>query len=848
MPLSFQAATIRARALNRLRGMPIEYGLGGYRRALTRIGAVAVSTLSDDALTDRAVRIRSRVRAGASLDDVLPEFFALARETCARVLGLRPFDVQMMAAVALHQGSLAQMATGEGKTLVAVLPAALNALTGRGVHVFTANDYLARRDAGWMGPVYQRLGLSVASVSQGMSRADRRAAYAADVTYVTAKEAGFDFLRDQTMTDAPDLVQRPFHYVIVDEADFILIDEARVPLVIAGEAPAPPMPHEVVAAAVAQLYPVADFVIDENARNVALTDAGFRHLERLLRCQPLHLPAQQTLLSVIHVALHARALLYRDRDYIVRRGRIELVDEFTGRVAENRRWPHGIQPAIEAKEGVEVQPEGKILGSIPIQHFVRLWPKIAGMTATAEPSAVELHEFYGLRTVVFPPNLPCVRVDEPDVVFTHRAPKLRSLVDEIAHVQATGRPVLVGTASVAESEELAAMLRGRRVKCRVLNARHDAREALIVARAGMPGAVTISTNMAGRGTDIVLGGGEPEAYAKVLALGGLYVIGTNRHESRRVDDQLRGRSGRQGDPGCARFFVSLEDDLIRRYGVLGLLPAGRRPAPQDGPIEDRAVREAIGAAQRIIEGQNFEIRKTLWRYSSMVEEQRQLMFEHRQGLLEGDGGPGMCAEEAPEQYAALVREAGAEQVRAAERRLALILLDRRWSDHLALIDDIREGIHLQRYGGRLPLTEFQRQIIDAYAAMMEGLREEVVETFMQLRAEHGTIDLDRAGLRGPTSTWTYLVNDNPLPSFGLQLIAQGNLAVSIATATLAVAYFPITIAVVAITFIRRWLRRRRPDERPSPAFPAGAGESGADRVGDCEVRRTGARSDEPGHD
>ena len=809
MPDSFRAAPILARALNRLRGMPIEFGLGWYRRALARIDEVGVSNLSDEALTDMAARIRDRVRAGASLDDVLPEFFALARETCSRVLGLRPFDVQMMAAVALHQGRLAQMATGEGKTLVAVLPAALNALAGRGVHVFTANDYLARRDAGWMGPVYRRLGLSVASVSQGMSRADRRAAYAADVTYVTAKEAGFDFLRDQTMTDGADLVQRPFQYVIVDEADFILIDEARVPLVIAGEAPAPPMPHEVVATAVAQLHPVADFVIDENARNVALTDAGFRHIERLLRCPPLHLPAQQTLLSVIHVALHARSLLHRDRDYIVRRGRIELVDEFTGRVAENRRWPHGIQPAIEAKEGVEVQPEGKVLGSIPIQHFVRLWPKIGGMTATAEPSAVELHEFYGLRTVVFPPNLPCVRVDEPDVVFTHRAPKLRALVDEIARVQATGRPVLVGTASVAESEELAAMLRGRRVKCRVLNARHDAREALVVSRAGMPGAVTISTNMAGRGTDIVLGGGDPEAHTKVVAVGGLYVIGTNRHESRRVDDQLRGRSGRQGDPGSSRFFVSLEDDLIRRYGVLGLLPARRRPAPRDGPIEDRAVREAIGTAQRIIEGQNFEIRKTLWRYSSMVEEQRQLMFDHRQGLLEDDGGPGMCAEEAPEQYAALVREAGAAQVRAVERRLALILLDRRWSDHLALIDDIREGIHLQRYGGRLPLTEFQRQIIDAYAAMMEGLREEVVETFMRLRAEHGTIDLDRAGLRGPTSTWTYLVNDNPLPSFGLQLIAPGNLAVSIATATLAVVYFPVTVAVVATTFARRWLRRRR---------------------------------------
>jgi preprotein translocase subunit SecA len=802
--------------LLRLRGMPIEHDLGAYRRALARIDAVNVSGLSDDDMADRIARIRDKARAGESLDGILPEFYALARETCSRALGLRPFDVQMMAAVALHAGKLAQMATGEGKTLVAVLPAALNALSGRGVHIFTANDYLARRDAAWMGPVYRRLGLSVASVSQGMDRAQRRAAYAADVTYVTAKEAGFDFLRDQTMTAAADLVQRRFHYVIVDEADFILIDEARVPLVIAGEAPSPPVPHDVVAAAVAQLCPGTDFVVDENARNIALTDAGFRRAERLFGCPPLHLPEQQTILSAIHVALHARALLHRDRDYIVRRGRIELVDEFTGRVADNRRWPHGIQPALEAKEGVEVRPEGKILGSVPVQHFVRLWPKIAGMTATAAPSAVELHEFYGLTTVVFPPHRPCIRVDEPDVIFTHRGPKVLALADEIARVQATGRPVLVGTASVAESEELASLLRGRRVKCRVLNARHDAREALIVSRAGMPGAVTISTNMAGRGTDIVLGAGDPAAHARVVALGGLYVIGTNRHESRRVDDQLRGRAGRQGDPGSSRFLVSLEDDLVVRYGVKDLIPAGHRPDPQDGPVEDPAVRHAVARAQRVIEGQNFEIRRTLWRYSSMVEEQRQLMFAHRQGLLEDDGSPGICAEHAPEHYEALARSVGAEHLRATERRLALILLDRRWSDHLALIDDIREGIHLQRYGGRLPLTEFQRQIIDAYAAMMEGLRDEVVETFTRLQAEHGRIDLDRAGLSGPTSTWTYLVNDNPLPSFALQLIAPGNLGVSVATMTLAVVYFPVTLAVVATMFVRRWLRRRR---REDPRHP-----------------------------
>ena len=797
------------RVLLKLRGAPIDYDLGAYRRALGRVEAIDVSALTDSAIAEEARRLRQRARDGESLDDLLAATYALVREACARRLGLRPFDVQMMAAAALHEGRLAQMATGEGKTLVAVLPAALNALAGRGVHVFTANDYLARRDAAWMGPVYEQLGLSAAAISPGMGRDERRAAYAADVTYETAKEAGFDFLRDQTMTDQADVVQRPFQYVIVDEADFILIDEARVPLVIAGEAPSPPVSHDVVAKVVGQLRAGTDYRVDENARNVALTDAGFRHAQRLLGCKPLHLPEQQTLLAAVHVALHALVLLHRDRDYIVRRGRIELVDEFTGRVADNRRWPHGIQPAIEAKEGLDVQPEGRVLGSIPVQHFVRLWPKIAGMTATAEPSAVELHEFYGLKTVVFPPNRPCVRVDEPDVVFTHRAAKTAALIEEIARVQRTGRPVLVGTSSVAESEDLAAALRERHVKCRVLNARHDAREALIVARAGIPGAVTISTNMAGRGTDIVLGAGDPEAHARVAALGGLYVIGTNRHESRRVDDQLRGRAGRQGDPGSSRFFVSLEDDLVTRYGVLELIPAGHRPSRQSGPVQDPAVRQAVNRAQRVIEGANFDIRRTLWRYSSMVEQQRLMVCEQRQALLNDNEPTSICAEEAPEHRAALVRAVGDEQVRETERRLALILLDRRWSDHLALIDDIREGIHLQRYGGRLPLTEFQRQIIDAYAEMMEGLRDELAAAFRRLRAEHGTIDLDRAGIRGPTSTWTYLVNDNPLPSFALQLIAGGNAGVAFATAVLAVAYLPLTAVVLATTFVRRRLSRSR---------------------------------------
>jgi preprotein translocase subunit SecA len=794
----------------RLAGLPVEYDLRAYRRRLDLIDGVGAHALPDAQITSRFEAARRHAASGRSLDALLPEVFALTREACARALGMRPFDVQVMAAVALHEGKLAQMATGEGKTLAAVMPAALNALAGRGVHVLTANDYLARRDASWMGAAYRFLGLSATAVTQHLDTAGRQAAYAADITYVTAKEAGFDFLRDHTVTDPAHVVQRPFHYAIVDEADFILIDEARVPLVIAGETAAPPIPHQRIALAVRALKPGTDFRVDEHERNVTLTDAGFQHAQEALGCGPLHDPAQHLTLAAIHVALHAEVLLRRDRDYIVRGGRIELVDEFTGRVADNRRWPHGIQPAVEAKEGLEVRPEGAVLGSVPIQHFVRLWPRLAGMTATAVPAAEEFREFYGLTTVVFPPNRPCHRADEPDVVFTHRGAKMAAVAAEVARAQAAGRPVLVGTASVAESETLFRALRARRIKCRVLNARHDAREAVIIARAGMPGAVTISTNMAGRGTDIVLGGGDPALHARVAALGGLYVIGTNRHESRRVDDQLRGRAGRQGDPGTSRFFVSLEDDLISRYGVIGLIPRSRRPARQEGPIADAIVAREIARAQRIIEGQNFEIRRTLWRYSAMVEEQRAQVYARRDELLHDLSEPSACAEGAPEHHAALSRAVGAAEVARVENRLTLLILDRRWSDHLRLIEDIREGIHLQRYGGRDPLTEFQRQIIEAYAAMMEGLRAEVVERFSGLRAEDGRIDLERLGLRGPAATWTYLVNDNPFASFWVSLIAPGSAGTSMAGAVLAVLYWPVTLVVAAVGFVRRRLRRKKP--------------------------------------
>lgn len=799
----------------RMSGAPVVYDLRRYERGLSQIAAIKVAGLPDQDLQKRFGDLSRRAQEGARLGALLPEAYAIAREAAARVLSMRPFDVQVMAAVALHEGALAELATGEGKTLVAVLPAALDALTGRGVHILTANDYLARRDAEWMGPLYRFLGLSVGFVAEGLTADERRRAYAADVTYVTAKEAGFDFLRDHT-ADSPDLVvQRPFNSVIVDEADFILVDEARVPLVIAGSTALPDIDHQAIAALVGRLQPGVDFRFDEYARTVALTEAGFTHAEALMGGIALHQPEHALLLSALHVALHAQTLLQRDRDYIVRGGRVDLVDEFTGRVADNRRWPHGIQPAVEAKEGVEVRIEGRILGSIPIQHFVRLYPKIAGMTATAVPAAEELKTFYGLTTVVFPTNRPCRRVDEPNVVFTDGRAKQTALLDEIVRVHATGRPILVGTASVRESEALAKTLRRRAVKCRVLNARHDAREARIVARAGVAGAVTISTNMAGRGTDIVLGGGEAGARDAIVALGGLYVIGTNQHESRRIDDQLRGRAGRQGDPGSSRCFISLEDDLIQRYGVMTLIPTRHRPAPQEAPICDPVVHRETSRAQRIIEGQNFEIRKTLWQYSSLVEEQRRRIASWRQALLRNEIEPTACAEGAREHHAALSGAVGPEEVARVENLLTVRVLDEHWSDHLALIEEIREGIHLQRYGGREPLTEFNRQIVAAFSAMMESVQHDTVVAFQRLSPRDGRLDLDQAGVRRPASTWTYLINDNPFSPLGISLIAGRSIGYSAAVGLLAVLYWPVTAAVAAGVFLRRSWRRRAggPDRR-----------------------------------
>jgi preprotein translocase subunit SecA len=736
-------------------------------RKLAEINALAaeLARAEDAELLVRAQRLRGQARAGAALADLLPECFALIRETAWRVLGERPYDVQMLAGIALHQGGLVEMQTGEGKTLAAVAPVALHALTGQGVHVLTYNDYLARRDALWMGPIYQRLGLSVAFVAEGLTTDERKRAYGCDITYCTVKEAGFDFLRDSLCLDPGGQVHRPFHLALVDEADSILIDEARIPLVIAGNVEETRIDLPRLAAVARVLEPGLDFGRDEYGRNIFLTDRGAHRAEALLHCGNLYAGENIRLQAELRNALHAQALLRRDVDYIVRDGKIELVDELTGRVAENRHWPDGLQAALEAKEGLLPQPEGKILALITIQHYLQKYPRLCGMTATARTSAFELADIYNLDVLPVPPHRPCIRIDHPDVIYTCRNEKRRALIEEITRVHATGRPILVGTVSVQESESLAADLRRAGIEGRVLNAKNDAEEAEIIAEAGALGAVTISTNMAGRGTDIRLGGDQ------VVALGGLYVIGTNRHESRRIDDQLRGRAGRQGDPGSSRFFISLQDDLLQRCGIERLIPAKLLEGAA-GVIDHPTVRNEVARVQRIVEGQHGDLRKRLLGFSERLEHQRAELQEWRQAVLEEEDAESLLAERCEERWETLCSAYGDDLLRGIERRITLITIDRCWSDHVAEMQAVRDEVHLVQLGGRDPFTELCLTAARAYESLLNRIDDTIVEIFERVTVTADGVDWEREGLRGPSSTWTYLVNDNVFSTNTFQIMAN----------------------------------------------------------------------------
>ncbi len=612
--------------------------------------------LDEQELRDKTTEFRGRYLAGETLDDLLPEAFAAVREAAKRALGQRPFDVQLMGGVVLHQGKIAEMKTGEGKTLVATLPSYLNALTGDGVHLVTVNDYLAKRDAGWNGRIFDLLGMTTAAIVGGdvvggtsylydgaytderaaderlkhLRTIDRHTAYAADITYGTNNEFGFDYLRDNLATDLAQCVQRRLNYAIVDEVDNILIDEARTPLIISGPAEESPEMYYRFAKAVTRLQVEEDYSVDEKMRAVSLTDEGIHKMEKLLGVENLYAEGNFQLAHHLEQAVKAQVLFKRDRDYIVEDGQVIIIDEFTGRKMIGRRFSEGLHQALEAKENVKIERENVTQATITFQNYFRLYEKLAGMTGTAETEAEEMHKIYRLDVVVIPTNMPMIRDDEPDLVYMSEEAKFRAVVEEVKELHEEGTPVLVGTISIEKSEMLADMLLRAGVPHEVLNAKNHEREALIIEKAGQRGAVTISTNMAGRGTDIKLGEG-------VLELGGLRVIGTERHESRRIDNQLRGRSGRQGDPGSSRFYVSLDDDLMRRVGsdrVKGMLD--RLGMQEDDAIENRMVSRSIESAQTKVEGWNFDVRKHVVEYDDVINQQRTVIYADRRRVLEGE--------------------------------------------------------------------------------------------------------------------------------------------------------------------------------------------------------------------
>ncbi|SPE37700.1 Protein translocase subunit SecA 2 [Candidatus Sulfopaludibacter sp. SbA6] len=642
----------------------------------------------------------------------LLEVVAIVAVVASRVLSLQMFDVQLRGALSLARGRIAEMQTGEGKTLACTPAVAWHARSGGAIHVMTVNDYLARRDARWMGGIYQFLGLSVGCIQQTMGIEERGREYHCDITYATANEVGFDFLRDQIAMSPAEQVHRPFHAALIDEADSILIDEARIPLILAGGEQDEETLARRAGPVARRLQLGTHFTLDEYGRNIALTDEGIRVVESALRCANIFAEPNLPLYTAVHNAIHAHALLRRDVDYVVKNGAIESVDQFKGRIAQDRRWPAGLHTAIEAKEGVPFRRQGRVLGSITLQNLVALYPKVCGMTGTAATQSEEFRTCYGLEVEVIPTNRPVIRIDEPDRLFDTRLAKEQAVVEEIGRVHSTGQPILVGTASVEESERLSAALSG--IAHFVLNARNEEEEAGIVARAGQRGAVTISTNMAGRGVDIQLG----EA---VAALGGLYVLGMNRHESRRIDHQLRGRAGRQGDPGRSRFFISREDDLLVRYG-----------------IQDEKYQHDAESIQRLVEGQNLDIRKFLVKYESVIEGQRQRIQERRQAIL-------------------------ASNLPDLERIVSLSAIDDLWSDHLAAISELRSGVQWYSWSGRDPLHEYLTRVDTAYRELEDGLDSEISARLAEAQAKG--LDPSERG-----ATWTYLTTDRPFGEWNERIL------------------------------------------------------------------------------
>ncbi len=831
--------------MNKIFGSRNDRLLKQYRQSVLAINALeaGIAQLSDEELRQQTEVFKQRVSQGESLDALLPQAFAVVREAGRRVLQMRHFDEQLIGGIVLHHGNIAEMRTGEGKTLMATLPAYLNALSGQGIHVVTVNDYLAARDAEWMGRVYRFLGLSVGVILSQMDHADKRAAYAADITYGTNNEFGFDYLRDNMATHAGERFQRKLNFAIVDEVDSILIDEARTPLIISGQAE----DNVDVYVRMDKLVPhlvrqkeeegtegaTGDYTVDEKNNQILLTEAGHEHAEELLSQAGL-LPAggslyDSTNIKLIHhlyAALRAHALYFRDRHYVVQDGEVIIVDEFTGRMMAGRRWSDGLHQAVEAKEGASIQKENQTLASITFQNYFRLYNKLAGMTGTADTEAFEFQQIYTLETVIIPPHLPTIRRDMMDKIYLSMGEKYKAVIEDVRDCHQRGQPVLVGTTSIETSELLAQLLEKEKLPHQVLNAKQHAREAEIIAQAGSPGMITIATNMAGRGTDIVLGGNVEKLievlrlddsldettriqriaqlraewqpiHDQVLSSGGLHIIGTERHESRRVDNQLRGRSGRQGDPGSSRFFLSLEDPLLRIFAserVAAIM--NRFKLPEGEAIEHTWVTRAIENAQRKVEARNFDMRKQILEYDDVANEQRKVIYQQRNELLESADisetiaamremvvhnmisehiAPESMEEQwnvpaleqalaaefqlslplvqwleqdskldetglrerveqaAQQQYQAKVEQVGGEIMHGYERIIMLQSLDVHWREHLAALDHLRQGIHLRGYAAKNPRQEYKREAFELFSTMLESIKRDVTRTLMNVQ-------------------------------------------------------------------------------------------------------------------
>lgn len=776
--------------LKRFLGDNNEKEIKRYRTIVDRINGYEekLMNMSDSTLAGHTDKFKDRLASGETLDQILPEAFAVTREASRRVLGMRHFDVQLIGGMCLHEGKIAEMKTGEGKTLVATLPVYLNALTGRGVHMVTVNDYLARRDSEWMGHLYNFLGLSVGLIVHDMDFPERKYAYSCDVTFGTNNEYGFDYLRDNMVVSVDQMVQRELHYAIVDEVDSILIDEARTPLIISGPGQKSTDTYAIMAKAVATLKEGVDYKVDEKAKTVAPSDEAVLKIEKIVGVKNLYAPENIEMSHCFTAALRARSLMFRDRDYVVKDGEVIIVDEFTGRIMPGRRYSDGLHQAIEAKEGVKIQRESQTLATITFQNYFRMYTKLSGMTGTAKTEEDEFLKIYKLPVIVVPTNRPIQRADNPDVIYKTKRAKYKAVANAVEEIHATGRPVLIGTTSITQSEELSRLLQQRQVIHNVLNAKFHEKEAEIIKDAGQMNAVTIATNMAGRGTDIVLGEGIKE-------LGGLAIIGTERHESRRIDNQLRGRAGRQGDPGSSRFYLSLEDDLLRLFGAENISKVmDKLGLEEDEPIEHSIITSSIEHAQKKVEARNFDIRKNVLEYDDVMNQQREVIYTQRRKVLNGedlkdniiymidaiiDSEMNQYANEKlyPEQWCLddLIKDAESiycpegeldpeellelsrdelretlhdiaveayeerekllteEVMRELEKVVMLRVVDNKWMEHLDHMDMLREGIGLRAYGQRNPIVEYKIEGFDMFEEMINSIQTTIARMIFQVQ-------------------------------------------------------------------------------------------------------------------